>query len=107
MIDNKRHNMREKGPRNNFCVLCESYAFAVVSTVEIGDILFLINEYIKIYDYLKFDFFKQTCYDCVRQEQQNYGYSRYDRYKNKNHKYSHINIFRKYFNVIIETYNRS
>jgi hypothetical protein len=76
MIDNKRHNMREKGPRNNFCFLCKSYAFAAVSTVEIADILSLINEYIKIYDYLKFDFFKQTRYDCVRQGQQNYSCSR-------------------------------
>ena len=30
-----------------------------------------------------------------------------NRCENENNKYSHINMFRKYFNVIIETYNRS
>jgi hypothetical protein len=58
MIDNRRHAMREKRPHNNFFFLCKSYVFAGVSTVEIADVLSLINEYIKIYDYLNFDFLK-------------------------------------------------
>ncbi len=82
LIDNKRNNMREKRSHNNFFFLCKSYALAGVSTVEIADILSLINEYIKMYDYLKFSFFLIETLQFRWEVQQDYSCSRYDRYKN-------------------------